>query len=85
MQLAQDDLETYLEMVRKSRNRLVKKYHPDILGNGQNVEKANERIRKINVAYSVLTDRVSRERYHAQLDNGHYVYSSETPVDVDED
>ena len=50
------------EVVEKAYKTLVKKYHPD-LQEGENKQQAEEMIKKINEAYSVLSDEAKRKQY----------------------
>ena len=50
------------EVVEKAYKTLVKKYHPD-LQEGENKQQAEEMIKKINEAYSVLSDETKRKQY----------------------
>lgn len=50
------------EVVEKAYKALVKKYHPD-LQEGENKQQAEEMIKKINEAYSVLSDETKRKQY----------------------
>lgn len=51
-----------LEVIQGAYRRLVQKYHPDISKDPT----ATERMKKINIAYEVLSDTEKRERYHAE-------------------
>lgn len=50
------------EIIEKAYKTLVKKYHPD-LQEGENKQQAEEMIKKINEAYSVLSDETKRKQY----------------------
>ena len=54
------------EVVEKAYKTLVKKYHPD-LQEGENKQQAEEIIKKINEAYSVLSDETKRKQYDATI------------------
>ena len=54
------------EVIEKAYKALVKKYHPD-LQEGDNKIKAEEIIKKINEAYSVLSDEAKRKQYDATI------------------
>lgn len=54
------------EVIEKAYKALVKKYHPD-LQEGDNKIKAEEIIKKINEAYSVLSDETKRKQYDATI------------------
>ena len=53
------------EVIEKAYKALVKKYHPDLQQEKSN--NAEEIIKKINEAYSVLSDKTKREEYDAVL------------------
>ena len=59
------------EMIEKAYKTLVKRYHPD-LQNDDNKIIAEEKIKKINEAYSVLSNKEKREIYDQQF-NGNYI------------
>ncbi len=62
------------EVIEKAYKVLVKKYHPDLQeGNNQEAEK---NIRKINEAYSVLSDKTKREEYDMLLVREQQEYSN---------
>ncbi|HKO85585.1 MAG TPA: DnaJ domain-containing protein, partial [Actinomycetota bacterium] len=46
--------------IKRARRRLARQYHPDVTGNDPEAE---ERIREINKAYSILSDPDKRQRY----------------------
>ena len=54
------------ETIEKVYKILVKKYHPD-LQSDENKIKAEEKIKKINEAYDVLSDPLKREAYNNTL------------------
>lgn len=54
------------EVIEKAYKALVKKYHPD-LQEGDNKIKAEEMIKKINEAYSVLSDESKRKQYDTTI------------------
>ena len=62
------------EVIEKAYKVLVKKYHPD-LQDGTNQEAENN-IRKINEAYSVLSDKNKREEYDTLLVKEHQKYTT---------
>ena len=67
------------EVVKMAYKALAKKYHPDVfLGDAQ---EADEKMKQINLAYSILSDSDKRAEYDAFLQNGktHFVDSQETP------
>ena len=53
------------EVIEKAYKALVKKYHPDL--QQQNSKNSEEIIKKINEAYSILSDKEKRARYDATL------------------
>lgn len=55
------------EVIEKAYKVLVKKYHPD-LQTGTNKKYAEEKIKEINEAYSVLTDQFMKEQYDIELE-----------------
>ena len=55
------------EVVRMAYKALAKKYHPDIF-QGDPIE-AEERMKQINMAYSVLSDSTKRAQYDAILNS----------------
>lgn len=54
------------ETIEKVYKMLVKKYHPDLQNDKDKVE-AEEKIKKINEAYDVLSDPIKREEYDNTL------------------
>ena len=55
------------EVIEKAYKVLVKKYHPDLY-TGQKKNYAEEKLKEINEAYSVLTDECMKEQYDAELE-----------------
>ena len=55
------------EVIEKAYKVLVKKYHADLY-TGQKKNYAEEKIKEINEAYSVLTDEFMKEQYDAELE-----------------
>ena len=55
------------EVIEKAYKVLVKKYHPDLYSD-QKKNYAEEKIKEINEAYSVLTDEFMKEQYDAELE-----------------
>lgn len=53
------------EIIDKAYKTLAKKYHPDLQSN--NVKEFEEKMKKINEAYSILTNEEQREAYDQQL------------------
>ena len=56
------------EIIEKAYKTLVKKYHPD-LQKGENKNKYEEKIKKINEAYDILSDFEKRKNYDLNLKN----------------
>ena len=55
------------EVIEKAYKVLVKKYHPDLY-TGQKKNYAEEKLKEINEAYSVLTDEFMKEQYDKELE-----------------
>ena len=55
------------EVIEKAYKVLVKKYHPDLY-TGQKKNYAEEKIKEINEAYSVLIDEFMKEQYDSELE-----------------
>ena len=56
------------EIIEKAYKTLVKKYHPD-LQKAENKNKYEEKIKKINEAYDILSDSEKRKNYDLNLKN----------------
>ena len=56
------------EIIEKAYKTLVKKYHPD-LQQDENKNKYEEKIKKINEAYDILSDPEKRKKYDLNLKN----------------
>lgn len=56
------------EIVEKAYKTLVKKYHPDLQENNLKI-KYEEKIKKINEAYDILSDTEKRKNYDLTLNN----------------
>lgn len=54
------------EVIRKAYKALCMKYHPDVTPQSERA-KANRKLQRINEAYAVLGNRLSRERYDRGL------------------
>lgn len=54
------------EEIRGAYRALAKKYHPDLVqqADGETKRLAEERLKAINEAYTILNDPVAREKYH---------------------
>lgn len=63
------------EVIEKAYKTLVKKYHPD-LQNEENHTEYEEKMKKINEAYSVLSDDFKKSSYDQQI--------QETTISIDE-
>lgn len=55
------------EIIEKAYKTLAKKWHPD-LQEGSNKALAEEKMKKINNAYSILSDENKRKKYDAKLE-----------------
>ena len=55
------------EIIEKVYKTLVKKYHPDLQDDESSKALMEEKIKKINEAYDVLSDEKKREDYNSQL------------------
>lgn len=55
------------EVIDKAYKTLAKKYHPD-LQTPENKQMAEEKMKKINEAYSILSDDVQRAKYDSKLE-----------------
>ena len=55
------------EVIEKAYKVLVKKYHPDLY-TGNSKKYAENKIKEINEAYSVLTDEFMKEQYDAEIE-----------------
>ena len=54
------------EVIKKAYTTLVKKYHPDLQPDGEK-KAAEEKIKEINEAYEILSDKVKRENFDKKL------------------
>lgn len=54
------------EVIKKAYITLVKKYHPDLQPDGEK-KSAEEKIKEINEAYEVLSDKAKKESYDRKL------------------
>lgn len=54
------------EIIKKAYTTLVKKYHPDLQPDSEK-KAAEEKIKEINEAYEILSDKVKREDYDRKL------------------
>ncbi len=55
------------DMIKKVFRILIKKNHPDLF-EGEEKLKAEEKVKQLNEAYEVLTNKESREKYDAELE-----------------
>lgn len=67
-QILEVDINASNEIIDKAYRTLVKKYHPD-LHNDYEKDLAEEKIKKINTAYSILSDTEKRKAYDGKLKN----------------
>lgn len=65
-----------IEIIEKAYKTLVKKYHPD-LQEGNLKEKYEEKIKKINEAYEVLSDSEKRKSYDLTLSHQNIISEEE--------
>jgi len=64
--ILQVDKDASSEIIDKAYKLLVKKYHPD-LQTDEEKRIAEEKIKKINEAYDIISDKSKREEYNKQL------------------
>lgn len=57
------------EVIEKVYKVLAKKYHPDLQRTPEEKEKAEERMKEINEAYSILSDTEKRRKYDLELNS----------------
>lgn len=57
------------EVMEKAYKTLAKKYHPDLQPNKEQKDIASEKMKKINEAYSVLSDDEKRRKYDEKLES----------------
>ena len=60
------------EIIKKAYITLVKKYHPDLQDDSKKEEYENK-LKKINEAYEVLSDETKRKKYDLALENLSYI------------
>ncbi len=65
------DKEASDEIIEKAYKTLVKKYHPDLKKGNEKII-AENKIKKINEAYDILSDKNKREEYNKNL-NENYI------------
>lgn len=56
------------EVIEKAYKTLAKKYHPDLQPDQQQKANASEKMKKINEAYSILSDDEKRRKYDEKLE-----------------
>ena len=56
------------EILEKSYKTLIKKYHPDLQKDNLKIQ-YEEKIKKINEAYEILSNPEKRKNYNLQLEN----------------
>ena len=57
------------EVIEKVYKVLAKKYHPDLQTTPEEKEKAEEKMKEINEAYSILSDTEKRRKYDLELNS----------------
>ena len=65
--ILQVDKEATPEIIEKVYKALVKQYHPDLQTDDKQKKNAESKIKKINEAYDVLSDKTKRSEYDKQL------------------
>ena len=55
------------EVIEKAYKTLAKKYHPDVQNTPEEIRKAEEKMKEINEAYSILKDANKRNEYDSKL------------------
>lgn len=68
------------EVIEKAHKVLVMRYHPDVQANNP---KAEEKIREINEAYSVLSDQFMKEQYDKELQREKYLHNQKNFQETD--
>lgn len=71
------------EIIKKVFRMLIKKNHPDLF-EGEEKEKAEERVKELNEAYAVLIDKEKREKYDLELEEDSIINASAIEVLVQE-
>ena len=56
------------EIIEKAYKTLAKKYHPDLQPDQEQKSIASEKMKKINEAYSILSDNNKRREYDEKLE-----------------
>lgn len=65
------------EIIKKAYITLVKKYHPDLQDDSKKEEYENK-LKKINEAYEVLSDETKRKKYDLELENLSHIQSEQS-------
>lgn len=65
------------EIIKKAYITLVKKYHPDLQDDSKKEEYENK-LKKINEAYEVLSDETKRKKYDLELENSRHIQSEQS-------
>lgn len=65
------------EIIKKAYITLVKKYHPDLQDDSKKEEYENK-LKKINEAYEVLSDETKRKKYDLELENLRHIQSEQS-------
>ena len=55
------------EVIEKAYKTLAKKYHPDVQTTSEEIKNAEEKMKEINEAYSILKDEAKRSEYDSKL------------------
>ena len=58
-----------IEVIEKAYKVLAKKYHPDLQQTASDKKEAEEKMKKINDAYSILSNEQKRKSYDIELAN----------------
>lgn len=65
------------EVIKKAYITLVKKYHPDLQDDSKKEEYENK-LKKINEAYEVLSDETKKREYDLELENSSHIQPEES-------
>ena len=67
------------EIIKKAYITLVKKYHPDLQDDSKKEEYENK-LKKINEAYEVLSDETKRKKYDLEFENLCHIQSEQSDL-----